>query len=217
MVTPNDAELLRHIARQESLEHTLRAFPGVNRARLTEALERAARAAEGAQAKAPVSKAVRQTSAPAPDAGLSAPTPSRAAATRVGDEVRVYSDGAARGNPGPAGAGAVLTDLSGRVLERVGRYLGRQTNNHAEYMGLIIGLERAKALGVRRVHIFADSELMIRQLQGSYKVKSATLKPLYDRARQLISTFEKATLTHVLRAQNAEADEMSNRAIDERM
>lgn len=216
MVTPTDAELLRHIARQEGLEHTLRAFPGVNRARLAEALERAAAAAEagsslgGGSGSSP-RKAPPPLEVPSPAPEL-APTSGKG-----GEEVRIYSDGAARGNPGPAGAGAVLTDPSGKVLERLGRYLGRQTNNHAEYMGLIIGLERAKELGVRRVQIFADSELMIRQLQGRYQVKSATLKPLYERARKLVASFEKATLTHVLRAQNAEADEMSNRAIDERM
>ena len=217
MVTPTDAELLRHIARQEGLEHTLRAFPGVNRSRLAEALERAATAAETLEARRPRPSDPRTASPAAPDMAPPSPAPKRAPSGAVGEEVRIYSDGAARGNPGPAGAGAVITDPSGKVLERLGRYLGRQTNNHAEYMGLIIGLERAKELGVRRVQIFADSELMIRQLQGRYQVKSATLKPLYDRARKLIGAFEKTTLTHVLRAQNAEADEMSNRAIDERM
>ncbi|HLT28551.1 MAG TPA: ribonuclease HI family protein [Myxococcaceae bacterium] len=214
MVTPTDAELLRHIARQEGLEHTLRAFPGVNRSRLAEALERAASAAEALESR----KRTPASAAPKTAAPPERPSPApKHSAVDAAEEVRIYSDGAARGNPGPAGAGAVITDPTGKVLERLGKYLGRQTNNHAEYMGLIIGLERARELGVRRVQIFADSELMIRQLQGRYQVKSATLKPLYDRARKLIAAFEKATLTHVLRAQNAEADEMSNRAIDERM
>jgi len=111
----------------------------------------------------------------------------------------------------------VITDPEGKVLARLGKFLGAQTNNHAEYMGLIIGLERARELGVAQVDVFADSELMIRQLSGRYQVKSPTLKPLYDRARMLLGGFSRHTLTHVLRAQNAAADEMSNRAIDERM
>lgn len=131
--------------------------------------------------------------------------------------VLVWSDGAARGNPGPAGAGAVLTDSEGRVLERRGRFLGRQTNNYAEYQGLLLGLEAAQQLGAREVGVRADSELLVRQLEGKYKVRNAGLKPLHEQAVKLLRSFERFDLKHVPREENALADEMSNRAIDEQM
>ena len=131
--------------------------------------------------------------------------------------VRVYSDGAARGNPGPAGAGAILVEPSGQVLDRIGKFLGTQTNNFAEYSGLLLGLKRARELGVSEVEVFADSELMIRQLGGRYQVKSASLRPLFDEALKLLNHFERVKLVHVPREMNRAADEMSNRAIDERM
>jgi ribonuclease HI len=131
--------------------------------------------------------------------------------------MRVYSDGAARGNPGPSGAGAVLVEPSGQVVDRLGKFLGVQTNNFAEYMGLLIGLRRARQLGVQEVEVFADSELMIRQLNGRYQVKSPSLRPLYEEALRLLSEFQRVKLVHVPREMNAQADEMSNRAIDERL
>jgi ribonuclease HI len=123
----------------------------------------------------------------------------------------------ARGNPGPAGAGAVLVEPSGQVLDRIGKFLGTHTNNYAEYMGLLLGLKRAQELGVREVEVFADSELMIRQLGGRYQVKSPSLRPLYEEALKLLNDFERVKLVHVPREMNRAADEMSNRAIDERM
>jgi ribonuclease HI len=129
----------------------------------------------------------------------------------------VFSDGASRGNPGPAGAGAVLTLPSGEVLERLGLFLGTQTNNHAEYMGAILGLKRARALGADEVELVADSQLLIRQLAGRYRVKSATLRPLYEEARRLLALFRRHSLRHLPREENKEADTMSNRAIDERL
>ena len=133
------------------------------------------------------------------------------------ERLRVYSDGAARGNPGLSGAGAVLVEPSGQVVDRLGKFLGVQTNNYAEYMGLLIGLRRARDLGVREIEVFADSELMIRQLGGRYQVKSATLRPLYEEAVKLLNDFSRVKLVHVPREMNKAADEMSNRAIDERM
>ena len=131
--------------------------------------------------------------------------------------VRVYSDGAARGNPGPAGAGAVITDLRGNVLKKRGRFLGVTTNNVAEYKGLLLGLEAAKELGAREVKVRADSQLLIRQLNGKYQVRHAGLKPLHAEALRMLGTFEKSDLEHIPREENALADEMSNRAIDEEM
>jgi ribonuclease HI len=131
--------------------------------------------------------------------------------------VRVFSDGAARGNPGPAGAGAVLTDTSGNVIARLGRYLGRQTNNVAEYEGLLLGLKHARELGFREVEVRADSQLLIRQLKGEYAVRHAGLKPLHAEVLRLLRSFDRFDLRHVPREDNALADEMSNRAIDEEM
>jgi ribonuclease HI len=138
-------------------------------------------------------------------------------ASTDGKRVRVFSDGAARGNPGPAGAGAVVLDPKGRVLARVGKFLGKQTNNVAEYEGLLLGLSRAKELGAREVEVRADSLLLIRQLEGAYQVKNAALKALHAKAKELLRSFDRVDLRHIPREENTLADEMSNRAIDERM
>jgi len=201
MARPTDAELLRFIAEKEPLEATVSAFPGLERAQLVALLARLADTLEPRPKPAPPKPAV------APEAATSLGT----------SALRVYSDGAARGNPGPAGAGAVLKDAQGQVVERLGKYLGNNTNNFAEYMGLLLGLKRARELGAREVEVFADSELMIRQLGGQYQVKSPTLRPLFEEARALLREFSRYKLNHVPRAQNADADEMSNRAIDERL
>jgi ribonuclease HI len=111
----------------------------------------------------------------------------------------------------------VLVDSSGNVVDRLGKYLGIQTNNYAEYMGLLLGLKRARELGIREVEVFADSELMIRQLGGRYQVRSPSLRPLYEQALRLLNDFSRVKLVHVPRKMNAAADEMSNRAIDERL
>jgi ribonuclease HI len=188
---PNDAELLRFIGREEPLSATLSAWRQLDREKLREVLERAAEALSGnGHSRAAEENDVR---------------------------MRVYSDGAARGNPGLSGAGAVLVEPSGQVVDRLGKFLGVQTNNFAEYMGLLLGLRRARQLGVREVEIYADSELMIRQLGGRYQVKSPTLRPLYEEALRLLNDFSRVKLVHVPREMNAAADEMSNRAIDERM
>ncbi len=186
-----DVAVLRFIAREEPLVATLGAFPQLDRSRLLRILDRAA----GRLSKGP--GAAEQ----------------RPALLRV----RVYSDGAARGNPGPAGAGAILVEPSGQVLDRIGKFLGNQTNNYAEYVGLLLGLRRARELDVREVEVFADSELMIRQLGGRYQVRSASLRPLYEEALSLLNAFERVKLVHVPRDMNRAADELSNRAIDERM
>lgn len=186
------AAVLRFIAREEPLVATLGAFPQLDRAKLQRALERAAGLLEG--------KGVDEPEAP--------PLYLR---------LRLYSDGQARGNPGPAGAGAVLVEPSGQVVDKLGKFLGHQTNNYAEYMGLLIGLKRARELNVREVEVFADSELMIRQLGGRYQVKSPSLRPLYEEALQVLNGFERVKLVHVPREMNRAADEMSNRAIEERM
>lgn len=127
----------------------------------------------------------------------------------------LYTDGAARGNPGPAGAGAVLCDAHGKVLAELCEYLGETTNNVAEYRALLLGLKKALALGVVEIEVLADSELMVRQLNGKYRVKNEGLKPLFQEAVRLLKQFRKYSISHIDREENAAADRMANRAIDE--
>jgi len=132
----------------------------------------------------------------------------------VPPEVRIHVDGGARGNPGPAGFGVVVSDAEGATLGRYFGYLGVQTNNAAEYRGLIAALEHARHSGWRRLWIGSDSELMVRQVRGQYKVKNEGLRPLYERCRQLIAEFEEFAIEHVPRAGNAEADSLANQAMN---
>ncbi|GBR74324.1 ribonuclease HI [Candidatus Termititenax aidoneus] len=122
-----------------------------------------------------------------------------------------FVDGGARGNPGPAGAGAVL--LGARPLT-ISKYLGKATNNVAEYTALVLLLRKAVEQGYGELEIFADSELMVRQINGQYKVKDEKLRGLYFQAAELIAKLQKFSLTHVPRAQNKEADKLVNEAID---
>jgi len=128
----------------------------------------------------------------------------------------VYVDGACRGNPGHSGAGWVFCLEEGRALGEGCLYLGHHTNNEAEYLAAALGLTAALELGVRRVLLRADSELMVRQIQGAYRVKNPRLRPLYERLMGLIGQFEAFGIEHVLRERNRLADAMANRAIDGR-
>lgn len=131
------------------------------------------------------------------------------------DEViTVEFDGGSRGNPGPAGIGVVLRAADGTPLVTLGRFIGRATNNVAEYHGLIVGLEQAKQLGAKRIQIRGDSELIIKQMRGEYRVKHPDLQPLYQEAQGLLRGFEQATIEHNLRAKNALADKLANMAMD---
>ncbi|MGC8668411.1 MAG: ribonuclease HI family protein [Chthonomonadales bacterium] len=125
-----------------------------------------------------------------------------------------HVDGAARGNPGPAGIGVVLSDEAGRVLKEIAEPLGVATNNVAEYRALIRALYEAHAIGCRRIRIVTDSELMARQMNGQYAVRSTHLKPLYHQARALMRQFDRVEVTHVPRKQNARADQLSNLGAD---
>lgn len=126
-----------------------------------------------------------------------------------------YTDGAARGNPGPAGAGVYIVDMHDVFVDEAQLYLGEATNNVAEYRALLLALDRLEALSAKEVIIRADSQLMIRQLTGEYRVKNEGLKPLYTEARARLRTFASVTLEHVPRESNKEADRLANRAIDE--
>lgn len=129
--------------------------------------------------------------------------------------VILHIDGGARGNPGPAGAGVVIQCAdSGKYVHEHGYFLGHATNNFAEYTGLIKGLEAALQLGAQHVAVHSDSQLMVRQLLGQYRVKSESLRPLYEQARTLLRCFPSANLTHVPRERNELADRLANEAMD---
>jgi ribonuclease HI len=130
---------------------------------------------------------------------------------------RLFTDGAARGNPGPAGAGAVILSPEGHIVAKIGKFLGDSTNNVAEYWGLILGLKRAKAMGIKELEVYSDSELLVKQLAGDYAVKADHLRPLHDEAQALLKAFSFIQVRHIPREENTAADAMSNRAIDERL
>ena len=131
------------------------------------------------------------------------------------DPWTAHVDGAARGNPGPAGIGVVIADAVGNVVKEVGEPLGRTTNNVAEYTAMIRALEEARSLGCAHIHVYTDSELMAHQINGKYAVKASHLIPLYQRAKMLLSQFEKATVSHVRREMNRRADALSNIGADQ--
>jgi ribonuclease HI len=126
----------------------------------------------------------------------------------------VHVDGGARGNPGPAAAAAVLSTPDGQVLDEAEELLGVATNNVAEYRGLLLGLERAATLGATEVEVINDSELIAKQVNGTYKVRHADMKPLYAQALRSLARFERWSVRSVPRAQNAAADALVNRALD---
>ena len=128
-----------------------------------------------------------------------------------------YSDGGARGNPGPAGYGVVIKDETGKKIAELSQYLGHQTNNFAEYQGLIAALEYAIEHGHKALKLISDSELLVRQIKGIYKVKNSVLKDLHARAKELIAKLDWFSIEHVLRGKNADADRLANDAMDKGM
>jgi ribonuclease HI len=126
----------------------------------------------------------------------------------------VHVDGGARGNPGPAAAAAVLSTPDGEVVDEAAERLGRATNNVAEYRGLLLGLERARALGATEVEVVNDSELVAHQINGRYRVKHPEMQQLHRQAKVLLDAFERWSIRSVPRAQNAAADALVNQALD---
>lgn len=129
-------------------------------------------------------------------------------------ELVINVDGGARGNPGPAGYGAYVRDAAGNAVAELSEFIGIATNNVAEYRGLLAGLEYARDHRAQTVKVYSDSELIVKQLHGVYKVKSPDLKPLYDQVRRLASGFPKFSIHHVPRERNADADRLANLAMD---
>ena len=132
----------------------------------------------------------------------------------AGGAVIVHVDGGARGNPGPAAIGVVVSRPDGEVLDEVAERIGVATNNVAEYRALLRGLERAAALGAREIDLVNDSELVAKQLTGAYKVKHPAMKPLYDEAMSALRGFDRWSIRSVPRAENARADALVNEALD---
>lgn len=137
------------------------------------------------------------------------PTPAVVAAHRIN------IDGGSRGNPGPAAYGVLIRDPRGEVVAKLKKYIGRSTNNVAEYYGLIAAMDYAQSHGVRAIRVESDSELLVKQMRGLYKVKSADLQPLYERAQKMSKAFDSFHIDHVYREQNREADALANEALDE--
>ena len=130
--------------------------------------------------------------------------------------LRLHVDGASRGNPGEAGFGVHVTGPDGSEIAALFGYLGKATNNVAEYQALLHGLRFALARGAMSVEVFSDSELLVRQIEGRYRVKHPGLQPLHREAQSLLARFTKARVAHVPRERNREADALANRAVDER-
>jgi len=128
-----------------------------------------------------------------------------------------YCDGGSRGNPGPSGYGAVIEDAHGNVVARLSGYLGHQTNNYAEYQGLLAVLNWAAENGAKQLRVVSDSELMVKQMKGQFKVSSPGLRPLWEQAKRLAKSLDRFEMRHTLRKGNQEADRLANEAMDKGM
>ncbi|NMB73685.1 MAG: ribonuclease HI family protein [Myxococcales bacterium] len=193
-------DVLWFIAREEPLAATLRRFPDLSRREIGAMLERLASAPDGV--KNEVKASAGTGSEPVPPA--------------ASGELVLFTDGASRGNPGLAGAGVVLQRPDGSVVAQRAVFLGTRTNNEAEYEALLIGLALAREFAPGRLEVRLDSELVVRQLNGQYRVRHPGLIPLHRKAQELLRAFPNHRVLHVMREQNTRADELSNRAIDER-
>jgi ribonuclease HI len=145
------------------------------------------------------------------------PDPALSAGDAPGEALTAHCDGGSRGNPGPSGYGAVVEDAHGRVVAQLSQFLGLQTNNYAEYSGLLAVLQWAIEHHARRLCVISDSELMVKQMQGKYAVKSPVLRPLYEEARKLSRRIQSFEMRHTLRGGNKEADRLANEAMDKGM
>jgi len=194
-----DRKLLRLVREHLDLEELLRAHPEVTRAHV-----------EALWAKLGLASRARDAGH-APD--LFEPPAGRAEGHLP---LVVRCDGAARGNPGPASVGAVVQDAEGTTLLEVSERIGYATNNVAEYTAVIRGVEEARRLGATAVHLLLDSDLLVQQLRGAYRVRSAHLRPLYQRSMELLGGLREWRVDHVPRSENAAADRLANLALDHR-
>jgi len=196
-------EILAALAETLDVERLLKETPGLGREGLRKILLDASESLRKA-VPVPPKEAEKPKVAPAPSAGSY-------------DRLIMYTDGASRGNPGEAGAGVVIKDSTGKLVKELARYLGQVTNNQAEYAALILGLKAAHSLGAKEVVVHADSELMVKQMNGVYKVKNPDLKDRYTEASAAAAKFRRVVLKYVPREMNREADAMANKAIDDKV
>jgi len=192
------SEILAELASHLDVDRLMAAHPGLDRGALGGLIrEAAAKVGPGE-----LEHAVRK--------------PHRARSRKAGRLI-IHTDGASRGNPGEAGLGALIEDEDGQVLARLARYLGRATNNHAEYAALIDALKEALELGAGEVAVHADSELVVKQVKGEYRVKHPELKPMHAEVMGLLSRFEGYEIKYIPRERNKEADALANEAIDKKL
>jgi ribonuclease HI len=132
----------------------------------------------------------------------------------LAERVVIHVDGGARGNPGPAAIAAIVASPEGELLERRGEAIGRATNNVAEYKALLLGIELARSLGASEIELIGDSELVVRQVKGEYRVKEEGLRELHRQVREALEDFQRWSIRHVRRAENAQADALVNETLD---
>jgi ribonuclease HI len=191
---PSEENVLRHLAQTLSVAKTLRRFSSLNAQELQKILVRSAQRAEGKEA-------------------ISQSPPAREKIP----EFFIQADGASRGNPGESAAGAVISDSRGRTVKELKCFLGMATNNVAEYRAVILALKKALELGAGSVTVYLDSELVVRQLRGEYKVREGHLKILHQQAVEILNQFSKYVIHYVPREENRRADQLANEAIDQRI
>jgi ribonuclease HI len=193
------SEILESLSRHLSVERLLAEHPGLDR----DALSRLLMEAAGTVGHDPVE--------------LSRPVPKAAKGTGAGARLKLFTDGASRGNPGEAGVGVLVEDESGHILKRHARYLGRATNNQAEYEALLDGINIALMLGAKEISIYADSELLVKQMNGEYRVKNPDLQEKFTQAKSMLSGVGRVIIRHIPREKNKEADALANEAIDKKL
>lgn len=213
------SEALRLLAGTLSVRAVMKEHPEVGKEGLRALLIEAASAVgEGELAPGPKARQEAFEFASAAEAdGAEGAEKKPAAPVGKSRSLRIFTDGASRGNPGEAGIGVLIEDASGKRLKEIRRYLGKATNNQAEYTALLIGLRLSREMGAEDISVFADSELLVKQMRGEYKVKHPLLLPLYTEAKTLTSGLKKFRITHIPRAQNAHADALANEAIDKKI
>jgi len=201
------SEILAALAKHLDAGKLLTDYPDLDRDGLSKLLKEAASALGPVEVepKAPAKKAPEKKPAV------------RHEKTHPSRKLILHTDGASRGNPGLAGIGVLIEDETGHIVKKIAHFLGRATNNQAEYAALLAGLKAAHELGADEVHVSADSELLVKQFKGEYRVKNPDLQAMHAEARALSGNFRHVVVKHIPREQNSEADALANQAIDRRL
>jgi len=205
---PDPRAVLEALAASLDAAEVLGRFPGLDREGLRALVAEAA-------ARAPRQERAAAGAAAEPAGGREERAPGGADPRTWPKELVANVDGAARGNPGEAGAGVIIRSASGAVLDRIARYLGRATNNTAEYQALLVALARAREAGAEHLRVHSDSELLVNQVNGRYKTRQPHLQQYLQEAIRLMRDIRRVDVTHVRREMNADADALANQAIDE--